>query len=131
MTLQGNYLEAECVDVDPVGKTITCQYNKPFRGQSDISGRTFNVPYDVLVVAVSFCFVLYALCNCSWTTSSAEAPTGKLMFVKQASEAYITLDCNIAALHSTACDCSIQVLMSWQHLFKGLVPGMLCIRCCK
>ncbi len=52
--LQGNYLEAECVDVDPVGKTITCQYNKPFRGHSkEFTGREFNVPYDVLVVAVS------------------------------------------------------------------------------
>lgn len=50
---QGNYLEAECVDVDPVGKTITCQYSKPFKGQSDAyTGRQFNVPYDVLVVAV-------------------------------------------------------------------------------
>lgn len=48
----GNYLEAECIDVDPVGKTITCQYNKPFKGQTNITGRQFNVPYDVLVVAV-------------------------------------------------------------------------------
>ena len=61
--MQGNYLEAECVDVDPVGKTITCQYNKPFRGQSDISGRTFNVPYDVLVVAVIFYLMHYPLHN--------------------------------------------------------------------
>ncbi|KAL0054534.1 hypothetical protein WJX82_010454 [Trebouxia sp. C0006] len=49
----GNYLEAECVDVDPVGKSITCRYNKPFRGHSnEFTGREFNVPYDVLVVAV-------------------------------------------------------------------------------
>jgi len=42
------------VDVDPVGKSITCRYNKPFRGHSDeFTGREFNVPYDVLVVAVS------------------------------------------------------------------------------
>ncbi len=52
--VQGNYLEAECVDVDPVGKSITCRYNKPFRGHSnEFTGREFNVPYDVLVVAVS------------------------------------------------------------------------------
>ncbi|KAL3145311.1 hypothetical protein ABBQ38_001571 [Trebouxia sp. C0009 RCD-2024] len=49
----GNYLEAECVDVDPVGKTILCQYSKPFKGQDgEYTGRQFNVPYDVLVVAV-------------------------------------------------------------------------------
>ena len=52
--VQGNYLEAECVNVDPVGKSITCRYNKPFRGHSnEFTGREFNVPYDVLVVAVS------------------------------------------------------------------------------
>ena len=52
--VQGNYLEAECVDVDPAGKTITCQYSKPFKGQDgQYTGRQFNVPYDVLVVAVS------------------------------------------------------------------------------
>ncbi len=42
------------MDVDPVGKSITCRYNKPFRGHSnEFTGREFNVPYDVLVVAVS------------------------------------------------------------------------------
>lgn len=58
--MQGNYLEAECVDVDPVGKTITCQYSKPFKGQGgEYTGRHFNVPYDVLVVAVSLPYSCY------------------------------------------------------------------------
>ena len=52
--MQGNYLEAECIDVDPVAKSITCRYAKPFKGQSgEFTGREFHVPYDVLVVAVS------------------------------------------------------------------------------
>lgn len=40
--------------MDPVGKTILCQYSKPFKGQDgEYTGRQFSVPYDVLVVAVS------------------------------------------------------------------------------
>ena len=71
--VQGNYLEAECVDVDPSAKIITCQYNKPFRGQSDISGRTFQVPYDVLVVAVS----MHCMQFSPSTTLLAQPFTGK------------------------------------------------------
>lgn len=49
-------MEAECVNIDPANKVITCQYNKPFKGHDQaFTGRTFDVPYDVLVVAVSKC----------------------------------------------------------------------------
>ena len=61
--LQGNYLEAEAVDVDPVGKTVTCQYSKPFRGQDGAyTGRQFSIPYDVLVVAVGLQAVTATCC---------------------------------------------------------------------
>lgn len=49
--MQGQYYEAECIDIDPVKRVATCQYVKPFRG-GDVTGRQFSVPYDVLIVAV-------------------------------------------------------------------------------
>ena len=52
--MQGNYVEAECVDIDPANQIITCQYNKPFKGHDQaFTGRSFQIPYDMLVVAVS------------------------------------------------------------------------------
>ena len=58
--LQGQYYEAECIDIDPVKRTATCQYVKPFRG-GDVEGRQFSVPYDVLIVAVSTLLLLTSL----------------------------------------------------------------------
>lgn len=55
--MQGNYVEAECVNIDPANKVITCQYNKPFKGHDQaFTGRSFEIPYDVLVIAVSTLF---------------------------------------------------------------------------
>ena len=50
--LQGSYLEAEARGVDLDSKTVTCTYAKPFIG-AQFNERSFELPYDVLVVAVS------------------------------------------------------------------------------
>ena len=50
--MQGSYLEAEARGVDLDSKTVTCTYSKPFIG-AHFNERSFDLPYDVLVVAVS------------------------------------------------------------------------------
>ncbi|KAK9838284.1 hypothetical protein WJX81_002324 [Elliptochloris bilobata] len=43
------YMEAQCIGIDTVNKTIMCSYNKAFRDLGE--AHTFTVPYDVLVFA--------------------------------------------------------------------------------
>lgn len=50
--MKGSYLEAEARGVDLDSKTVTCTYSKPFIG-AHFNERSFDLPYDVLVVAVS------------------------------------------------------------------------------
>jgi len=45
-------MEAAAVGVDLEKKTVSCHYTKPFIG-CQYDTRTFEVPYDVLVVGVS------------------------------------------------------------------------------
>jgi len=47
----GGYMEAAAVGVDLEKKTVSCHYTKPFIG-CQYDTRTFEVPYDVLVVGV-------------------------------------------------------------------------------
>lgn len=48
---QGQYYEAECIDVDPVRRVIHCKHTKPFKNLPE--EKEFEVPYDMLVVSVS------------------------------------------------------------------------------
>ena len=50
--MQGSYLEAEARGIDLDTKTVTCTYTKPFIG-AHFNERSFELPYDILVVAVS------------------------------------------------------------------------------
>ena len=49
--MQGSYLEAEARGIDLDSKTVTCTYTKPFVG-AHFNEKSFELPYDVLVVAV-------------------------------------------------------------------------------
>lgn len=51
--MQGNFLEAEARGIDLERKVVNCTYTKPFIG-AHFNERSFEVPYDILVVAVSF-----------------------------------------------------------------------------
>lgn len=46
---QGRYFEAECIDMDPANKTVTCQDSDNSIGK--VQG-TFTLPYDYLIIAV-------------------------------------------------------------------------------
>lgn len=50
---KANYLEAAATSVDLQKKTIQCSYTKPFIGSQFEKTRSFEIPYDVLVVSVS------------------------------------------------------------------------------
>ncbi|KAK9818387.1 hypothetical protein WJX72_011813 [[Myrmecia] bisecta] len=52
ITDKGNYYEAECTDIDPERKVVTCRYPKAYRGAEGEKERVFQLSYDMLVVAV-------------------------------------------------------------------------------
>ena len=51
--VQGHYYEAAASDIDPERQLVTCEYQQPNCSEE---ARRFTIPYDVLVVAVSFQF---------------------------------------------------------------------------
>lgn len=62
--LQASYLEAAATAVDMQQKTVACSYTKPFLGSQFTRDRAFEIPYDILVVAVRAKKSLLQLLSC-------------------------------------------------------------------